>query len=116
MGARIGVKSALSHKKTPLQRAALSLIQSKVFGLEAKTSVFAFELRHSATLVEQARVAACPCGVRRRVDIECKLVALGTPSGFHFDDRTVGHFDVDHVVFWVCIFFHDRTPYAFGAL
>ncbi|MFT6451705.1 MAG: hypothetical protein ACJA06_001190 [Halocynthiibacter sp.] len=84
--------------------------------LEAKTGVFVFELGNAAASVHEARVAACPCWVNRRVDIERHLIALFAPSRFHLHNRTVCHFDVDRVVFGMDIFFHLPAPYASAPL
>jgi len=91
-------------------------IQYKRWGLEAQTFVFVFELGNTTASVEQALVAAGPCRVHGRVDVQSDLIAFGTPSGFHLKHSAIGQFDVDGVVFWVSIFSHDSSPYALGAL
>jgi len=81
-------------------------------GLEAKTSVFVLKLGHTATGVHKTGGATVPCRVHGWVDVECHRVTLFAPSGFHLNDRTICHFDVDDMVVWMRIFFHDGNPYA----
>ena len=74
--------------------------------------VLVLELRHPAAGVHQAAGAACPCRVNGRVDVERQLVAFLAPCRFHFHNGTVGHLDVDRVVFGMCLGFHRTGPYA----
>src|SRR6056297_63581 len=75
-------------------------------GSETEALVFLLELRHAAALVHQARAAAGPGGVHRRIDVERERVALRAPGGAHLNHVAIGHLDVDDVVIGMDILFH----------
>lgn len=79
--------------------------QLGAIGLETQTFVFLFELGNAAACIHQARATTCPCRVHRRVNIQRKRIALGTPSGFHLNNGAIGHFDIDDVVIGMDVFF-----------
>ena len=77
-------------------------------GLETEIAEAVFEFGDLAFVLE-ARGAAGPCRVRGRVNIEVHGVAFFAPSGLGLELGSIGHFDGDHVIFWMDIFFHDGS-------
>src|SRR6478672_8139062 len=72
------------------------------------------EARDLAAGVEQLLVAAGPCRMHLRVDVEVHGVAFLAPGRADLELGAVGHLDVDHVIIGVDTGLHVSFPWVSG--
>src|SRR5262249_44715282 len=73
------------------------------------------EARQAAATVDELLLAAGPCGMRLRVNVEMQNVTLFAPGGAGSEFAAVRHHHFDGVVARMDILFHRQFPGTSGA-
>src|SRR3546814_9957313 len=63
----------------------------RLFAAEREPAEALVEARDLPARIDEALVAAGPCRMRRRIDVERHRVALFAPGGTRLEQRAVGH-------------------------
>src|SRR3546814_4912879 len=76
----------------------------RLFAAEREPAEALVEARDLPARIDEALVAAGPCRMRRRIDVERHRVALFAPGGTRLEQRAVGHLHLDQMIVGVRVF------------